>query len=220
MMKQSKIAFWLLISFFHLDVNAQIGIQVSGTNHLLNPNTSSSLLQLEALKSVDLGISYSLRLKKVRIELHPGVSLAYGSGDFLESDLAFSEKGASLNVPILFYPLDFADDCNCPTFNKQGEVFEKGLYILIQPAIRHIWRSLNDQDTFPKFQGFQPEIGLGLGFDFGLSRQTTLSTFVVLSRTFNGHYELDEVSKTWEKSPAHMKLQLGFRYLWYSKRIR
>ncbi|MBK9108000.1 MAG: hypothetical protein IPM92_06350 [Saprospiraceae bacterium] len=219
-MKLSKIAFWLFISFFKLDIAAQIGIQVSGMNHLLNPNTTSKHLQAEALKAGDLGISYGLRLKTVRIEMHPVLSLAYGTGDFLDSDLAFSEMGAAFNLPILFYLLDFADDCNCPTFNKQGEVFEKGLYILIQPGINHVWTSLKNLDEAPDYKGFLPEIGLGLGFDFGLSRQTTLSAFVVLSRTFNGHYEFDELLKTWEKSAAHMNLQLGFRYLWYSKRIR
>lgn len=219
-MKLKILAFLLILLGDQLELKSQIGLLLTGKNHLFNPGNGSSPLQVQSLTQIDAGASYGIGLKRIRLELHPGLTIGYGTGDFHVSEHTFRQIAASLSIPVIFYPLDFSNDCNCPTFNKQGEFFEKGLYFILRPGVSHVWRNVEEVEGAEEFKGILPEIGLGLGFDFGLSRQTTLSVFLLMARTFNGNFEFAADQKVWQKSAAHMNLELGFRYLWYSKRRR
>ncbi|MBK8955621.1 MAG: hypothetical protein IPM34_08700 [Saprospiraceae bacterium] len=210
----------ICLSIIAIPVYSQIGLQVFGSNHLFNPETGTRALQTEALKDVNFGLSYAIQFKKVRIELHPGLSVGYGGGEFLNSDLNFNQFTAKVLLPMTIYPFDLSSDCNCPTFNKQGEVFEKGLHFIVQPGIGHAWRTVDELDKPENSKTSEAEIGLGIGFDFGLNRHSTLNFYALLAQHLNGKYSISEDQKSWIKSSSHLSFQLGLRYLWYSKRRR
>src|SRR5688500_13551386 len=70
-------------------------------------------------------IEYHLRLKNIRIEFRPG--LGYRTTHLGSSyDGYFNSFDFDLGTAV--YPFDFAGDCDCPTFSKEGGLFKKGFF--------------------------------------------------------------------------------------------
>ena len=94
-----------------------------------------------------------------------------------------------MNVHI--YPLDFFNDCNCPTFSKDGNVITKGFYWVIAPGV-----SLNQKKTIYETSGGSTSgtdnrqlnfhAGVGAGLDIGIADIFTISPFVIYRMGF-GH---------------------------------
>ena len=76
-----------------------------------------------------VGLDYWFRLKKVRVEFTPEVNFSQFKDEYSTSiDQQFDFKsniyGFHFNTNI--YPLNFKDDCNCPTFQKDGQIIIQG----------------------------------------------------------------------------------------------
>jgi len=93
----------------------------------------------------------------------------------------FKLNSFNFNLPVHFYFLDLNSDCDCPTFSKQSDFLSKGLYFFINPGV-----SLNRQtisinaepSTDYDYQYLSYRLGVGLGYDVGLSDLLTITPFV------------------------------------------
>lgn len=126
-----------------------------------------------------IGVDYWFRLKSRRIEFMPEISLGTYVDEKQMNEFQMQVVNFQLNTNI--YLLDLDSDCNCPTFNKQGNFFTKGFfvqasvglgmantkYILETPDLR---TEQTDKDTAFNFGG-------GVGVDIGLSELITLTPF-------------------------------------------
>jgi hypothetical protein len=125
------------------------------------------------------GIDYWFRLKKYRLEFLPAIHAQYAH----ESISINNEKVGKLNwtmlefAPVIqFYPLDFRNDCMCPTFSKQGQFFKKGFFLNLTPGIAHSILSNRASELTTSENILFGRIGMGI--DLGISDLLTLSPSV------------------------------------------
>lgn len=192
----------------------------AGLNFDYQVNQNHGWLQAAPAESIrsegyKIGLDYWFRLKRKRIEFTPALSYA------------FHESGTGPDVPGLrvnwltgqfhtqLYIFDWANDCNCPTFSKQNDFFKKGFFLRLSPGLT-VLRSPTRDDGSPVWGKVQALLGLGAGFDVGLS------DFLTISPVFQFNYlprlEWPSMASTsmagpvapfWQFSPA---LRLGFRF--------
>ena len=127
-----------------------------------------------------LGVDYWFRLKNYRLEFLPAVHFQYGHERL---DLDQNIEGV-LNWSVIdfvpsvqFYPLDFFNDCSCPTFSKQGEFLKKGLFINITPGVA-LSRLSSKQTSINAVNETILFGRAGVGLDIGLSNLLTISPSV------------------------------------------
>lgn len=189
-------------------------IGLSGVpNELIGPETGFSV-----------GLDYWFRLKNQRIEFYPEINYATLSDDLAgDVDLQFNMFSFYFNTQIYF--LDFAGDCDCPTFSKDGTIFDKGLFLLISPgySFQNFEISPNEGEV-QKLDNSTFNIGAGLGLDIGISDVITLTPFggarYYLSTPWNGHDTVYFVDNSLGRiAPGQDKLlqffagiRLGFRF--------
>lgn len=216
-----KLKFFLLacIIITIIPAYSQIGFSLQGGNFALEEDPSSNEIKTTDLQQFTTGISYQLALKDVRIEFLPGIYAIYGKGKLENAD-QFNRLGVQFSVPINFYLLDLGSDCNCPTFNKQGQAFEKGFHFFLLPGMLYLQHERIKSQGPEKGAHFEYLVGLGLGFDFGLNRHSTLSPFVYYSRHFNQHLDFNNLAQEWYKSSGQSSINAGIRYTWYTKKRR
>ena len=128
------------------------------------------------------GVDYWFRLKNKRIEFLPELNYA----QLNNSQEDYSENKASIysfffNTNIYF--LDFAGDCDCPTWSKEGPTLKKGLFLQLSPGISYWDASVGTGDDVFANRPVAFSIGGGLGFDLGISDLVTI-TPVVNARYF------------------------------------
>ncbi|MBK7231353.1 MAG: hypothetical protein IPH93_03550 [Saprospiraceae bacterium] len=99
-----------------MNSNAQLG---------LGMQLELQSLTLNNLSSNDIGnrfsVQYMLRLK-MRGSSFTRVSIGWENTILLaETDrsIQYGEFSPQIQVPVLIYPFDFKNDCNCPTFKNQ-----------------------------------------------------------------------------------------------------
>lgn len=167
----------LLILFFTISIAvpsfSQFGIQ---TRFMLDQ--SKTLKDLGITNgSVYAGLEYHFRLKKKRIEFHPGVGVRIPIG----SKEYGSIQGIDAAIPIDLYLFDFEGDCDCPVWNKEGEVFKKGFFLEVIPGVsyqtlkRTNFQAPVDPAEPIQTNGIIPFLGIGAGLDLGLSERLTLT---------------------------------------------
>jgi hypothetical protein len=175
-----RLAFLLLVfapcmGFSQYGVNVKY--QVSN-----NPTLDTARISQHGIQA---SLEYHFRLKQKRLEFHPGVGYRT---TFNQSDLTgyFTSIDIDLNTSI--YPFDFAGDCHCPTFSKDGELFKKGFFLEISPGVgfQNFNRLKSDPDdpaNLPiKSNNVVMKLGGAAGLDIGISDQFTLTP--MLSATY------------------------------------
>lgn len=180
------VRFFIITSFFFLFSLPRPAAQVAaGAGHHLPLNG-------EDASFTRFSLHYQTRLSRVRLEFLPGIHYQkYWTREH-------STEAAGLIVPVLLYPLDFLNDCDCPTFSKKGEWFKKGFYFKVTPA----WSSFT-RSAEPLSSVFST--GAGAGIDFGLSDFITFSPF--LEYEFQSH----SGDAFWPPHYVHMGFHLLFR---------
>ncbi|MCB0639363.1 MAG: hypothetical protein KDC54_22210 [Lewinella sp.] len=121
------------------------------------------------------GVDYWFRLKNARIEFLP--TLAYSrqavpSAIFDENTDELIAQAGHFFFNVNIYPLDLRGDCDCPTWSKEGPTLEKGLFLQLSPGISYF--NLTNAEGGGD-GNLAANIGLGLGFDFGLSELITIT---------------------------------------------
>lgn len=128
-----------------------------------------------------ISLEYNFRLKQKRLEFRPGIgyrstfSGKFGDGQFTAFDL---------DLGVAIYPFDFAGDCHCPTFSKEGELFKKGFFIEVTPGVseqkfERVDSRLSDHLPLPiQSKNLVGKIGGSAGLDIGILRQLTLTPMI------------------------------------------
>lgn len=176
--KQTLVA--VLLLFLTQGLYSQIGARVlyntnsySGWNDFFR-NDANLLANNDRVfsSSVSVSLDYWFRLRDQRIEFYPYISYHQASTDlaFANVDLGLRQIGGGVNAH--FYVLDLLDDCDCPTFSKQGTFLKKGFFLLAGVGADFSTKAVNgdfrDGNFDATFQG-------GLGLDIGVTDIITLT---------------------------------------------
>ena len=121
------------------------------------------------------GIDYWFRLKNVRIEFLP--TLAFSQQNYTLSTLAAESQlsGFHFLLNTNFYLFDLEGDCDCPTFSKEGPSLQKGFFLQLSPGISYFDFNFDEIDKVASTETIAVSLGLGVGFDLGLSDLITLT---------------------------------------------
>jgi hypothetical protein len=129
-------------------------------------------------------LEYGFRLKQKRLEFHPGLGYRI-TLNRSSAEGYFHSLDMDLNTSV--YPFDFAGDCHCPTFSKEGKLFKKGFFLEVSPGLS--FQSLQRLKAIP--DGTLPEpikssnvvlkIGGSVGLDIGITEEFTLTPMFSLT---------------------------------------
>ena len=175
-----KTPILFLLFFIPFTSNAQIGISAGGTLNRaegwvitdLNNNLKNNLPG----NSLFLSLTYEFSIQKYRIAIVPEVGGALFKNEI--ADLGtFTNKTFRFQLNTHIYFLDFRGDCDCPTFSKKGSPLKKGLFLNVAPGISYFANTVNPLTSPTTDYFIKPNIGAGLGYDIGLTKNITLTTF-------------------------------------------
>lgn len=175
---------------------------------------------------------YWFRLKEKRVEFLPeiGYARSINSASLLAGPFhSMSSVSLQLNTDIYF--LDFGNDCNCPTFSKQSNTINRGLFLEVSPGIEHRQLTLsrtneNNEQVLKRFSRTLPRVMAGLGFDIGVSELITITPIGGVGFQWYGQWDaLEEALSTAPSSASgsEMVAHLGLRMLFrpdYKRRRR
>jgi len=149
--------------------------------------------------SIEFGLNYWFRLKNKRVEFLPELTYATASSDYSDTGFAVelsqskrTSYGIGINTHV--YPLDFAGDCDCPTFSKDGNLVSKGFHWIVNTSI--ISHSIENMFYAPINGAREPSIivegdkqisfraGLGAGLDIGITELITVVPYALYTRNF------------------------------------
>jgi hypothetical protein len=123
-------------------------------------------------------MNYWFRLKKRRIEFLPEIGFtSYGKTILSSNSYKANSLDAAFNVQV--YLLDLAEDCDCPTFSKQGNTIKKGFFISVAPLVKYFDLKANN------FANNSMAFGLkaGAGLDIGINEIITITPMLSYERT-------------------------------------
>ena len=171
-----KKIFLILLLIIPFTSKAQIGIAAGGTLNRakgwiitdLNNNMKYDLPG----NSLFLSLNYEFSIQNYRIAFVPEIGGALFENEII--DLG-TFKNKTLNTHIYF--LDFKGDCDCPTFSKKGNPLKKGLFLNISPGVSYFANTLETLTSNSTDNLIKPNIGAGLGYDIGVNKNITLTTF-------------------------------------------
>ena len=163
----------------------QYGVSVIYNNHLGAEDWDAAVEGGDHLKSNGWGVSvdYWFRLKNYRIEFSPEVGWLKGDYETrniggISQKVSWSQLFVLGNVNI--YPFDIEGDCNCPTFGKEGNFFQKGFYLQIAPGWSVFKGKTETIDDSSDGSSGALLLSIGGGLDFGLFEYLTLTPYVKL----------------------------------------
>lgn len=161
----------LLILFFFFagfTTKGQIGLQ--GHYHTLNSLDEQSTVY----NSFTGGLDYWFRLPRVRLEFRPFLGVEHLQSR--SSNLSF--QGLTFEMQTLFYPMDWFNDCQCPTFGKTNDFIKKGFFLTVAPFAS---TPISTPEAWDSGAEFIWGLKAGAGLDIGLSDYVTLSPFIRLA---------------------------------------
>ena len=207
----SSIIFFLFSLMSPFSVDAQFGLRIkynvndlSGLDQDLSINSDGGKT-LES--SIELGADYWFRLKKYRWEFLPELSFSYGSSEIPENQ-SITQSAFNFYINNNIYIFDFGNDCDCPTFSKDGNAFTKGIHFIVTPGVSIYNTSFNENGA----SSFSPSVALGLGYDIGLDNLITISPFLLYRRAFSISVQDAFPDETLTGDPYGLsQFQLGIR---------
>lgn len=169
-----------------------------------------------------IGIDYWFRLKKVRVEFSPEVNFSQFKDDYspnLDDNYDFKANVFGLHLNTNIYPLNFKDDCNCPTFKKDGQILDKGFHFILSPGLNYYDLKINDDSYATSDLVFSA--GLGVGLDVGLTDYITLTPMVMYNRQFGVTWEnLDQALGYLDGLPEGASTTTDINQLFFGARLR
>lgn len=135
-------------------------------------------------QGLELGFDYWFRLTDKRIEFLPQLAISRFSTNISGDDFVdgYILNRAHFNFNTNIYFLDFASDCDCPTFSKQGNFLTKGLFLQISPGVvysRELMNYVNMNSTglsdYDLRTNISYKIGVGIGLDIGFTDLFTIT---------------------------------------------
>jgi len=169
-----------------------------------------------------VGIDYWFRLKKRRVEFTPEFNFSHFKTQYTSSkdeDFTFKSNVYGLHLNTNIYPLNFKDDCNCPTFKKDGQLIEKGFHFILSPGVNYFDLSIN-KDAY-KTSDIVFSAGLGVGLDIGLNDYLTVTPMAMYHRYFGVDWEeLDLALNYLDELPPNASTQTDFNQFFFGARLR
>lgn len=186
MLKRKQImratAYLILLLFFALNAQAQFGVNGKYLSPQNDWQISAAFSGQETNTQLydrgwSAGVDYWFRLKNFRVEFLPELNYTLISN----STPNFTQNKASIyslffNVNVYF--LDFAGDCDCPTWSKEGPTLKKGLFLQLSPGLSYWDAQVGVGDDVLANRPTVFSIGAGLGFDLGISDLVTITPMV------------------------------------------
>ena len=144
--------------------------------------------QLFSQDGMQASLEYGYRLKEKRLEFHPGLGYrTTWNKEALEGYI----NSVDFDFNTAIYPFDFAGDCDCPTWSKDGTLFKKGFFFEVGPGIAYqtLHRTIITTPGNPTIQQRVDinssevvfKIGAAAGLDIGISEQITLTPMVSMT---------------------------------------
>ncbi|WP_421948405.1 autotransporter outer membrane beta-barrel domain-containing protein [Phaeodactylibacter xiamenensis] len=175
----------LLISFlaFVIQLNAQLGL--SGSARFNDaPDWNYPASGTEGANPLGngwaVGVDYWIPLGQTRIDLLPELNFGHSAQtiDIVGDPHEFTQNAFSLFLNTNFYVLDLEGDCDCPTFSKSGDFFQKGFFLQVSPGVSYFQHTIQTRESAAvdiEEDTFAFSIGAGAGLDIGLSDILTLT---------------------------------------------
>ena len=155
-----------------------------------------------------------------RMGFVPELNLSYStesrSNDFFQGDYSMLQVG--LYLPVQLFPFDMYGDCNCPTFGKQNDFFQKAIYFKFIPGVAFQSQVLEDLQNSQTTDNIIFSLGAGAGLNFALSELITLAPEISYHYIFNENWDGFSI---WHNLPDAMdhssanKLLIGLRLSFY-----
>lgn len=196
-----KISFFIvLLTILATASHAQIGLRTSYDNlSLMDLSPSADGVSVDPAYTV--GVDYWFRWKKRRVEFMP--ELGFSSGSYTANGLDHTLTGINARLNVHIYPMDLAEDCDCPTFSKDGGLIKKGFFFHVGPGVSYLTVSENDNTE----SAITPMARIGAGLDIGLNEFVTITPLVGYNLLWSSGLENDVISTP----ESFSKLQLGLR---------
>ena len=214
--------FVFVLLLFSLNAQAQVGL-MGGYRSLSSADWETALSSAypgdySKMDGRSLGIDYWFRLKNRRIEFTPELTV----GTFEDSDVFTRQHDfISFHFNTNVYIFDLAGDCDCPTWSKEGNFFQKGFFIQVSPGVSRMKNSFSSSDFGEVVETNQYfEIGVGAGLDIGLSDFITVTPLVKFFYSPNAKWDnatepsfaLLNVEAEGPYRQLFAGLRLGFRF--------
>jgi hypothetical protein len=209
----------LVTLWFSSESYAQIGLRLhSGNNDFIEwRRLSTEVKNRQNVFANDLGfgIDYHFRMKNKRIEFLPGLSLLRSHTNLNDGITELNFRAVNLFFNTRFYILDLNEDCDCPTFSKQGDFFGKGFFVMFTPVLSLYEVSFQpDPLETASASGVAYGFAGGMGLDIGISTAITLTPFVNYYYMFN--YDWPELQQYFPQAELqtetrNQRLELGVR---------
>lgn len=217
-------SFCLTSAFSQFGVRAKYNLNTfSGFDQYVDDHTTGMNDDIFA-STIGVGVDYWFRLKNYRIEFLPEVHMG------LKSSSSFNAQSTNTNLSYFgfnfnsqIYLFDLEGDCDCPTFSKQGPSLNKGIFLNISPGVLLSKKDISNELLDPPISSnhLNFKIGVGVGYDVGLSDLFTITPMVSYNIApgvlFNDLQNIGPITST---SPSVIKsgmnqiefqLRFGFR---------
>ena len=161
---RTKLTILFVLGAF-ISISAQIGIQYQ-YEVLDRPGTASTSFQGQSF-----GLEYWFRMKNLRLEFTPVIAYQQfrAHGPIVDNDGRFESLLIEFQAQI--YPMDWENDCMCPTFGKTNDFIRKGFFLTLAPYYSHL---LSGQ-LLENDQTYTWGVKFGIGLDIGIAQFLTLS---------------------------------------------
>lgn len=212
--------FFVFSFLFFQNMEAQIGVS-GGYRSFLNEGWNDELLadfgdDFATMEGWSFAVDYWFRLKKRRVEFTP--ELAFGK--FEKSPNYIREhQFISFHFNTNLYIFDLAEDCDCPTWSKDGGIMKKGFHIQISPGVSRMRNKFYGALENSNVTKYYPEIGIGAGLDIGISDFFTITPLAKFFFSPNAEWEginlPDGIRQTTLSGTSRQffaGLRLGFRF--------
>jgi hypothetical protein len=192
--------------------------------YVLESNKNASFLG----NATTFGIDYWFRLKKRRIEFLPELAVTF-YGNSTINTVQYKSNSIDFYFNTHIYLLDLAEDCNCPTFSKQGNTIKKGFFFHIAPMVKSFNLSSIDEIKSTKTSSLTAGIRAGFGLDIGINDLITVTPIVSYERSTMAVWkdmtainqpdiEGQDILSNYSKLSAEVRL--GLRFIGSTKKFR
>jgi len=177
-----NIGFLLLLCLASIAMQAQFGFTY--TRNILSNDQLPAQLGSESgfPNGFEMSVDYQQKFKGLRIELLPQIgysnhrALSLGTGKY-----AMHSFLTQLNVNV--YPFDLDGDCDCPTWGREGGIFEKGFFVqgaagYSISSTRYIPSIVTTVSTSSRQGNNTAFFGGGVGLDIGVFKEITITPMV------------------------------------------
>lgn len=169
-----RCCFFLFLTLSPCFCFSQIGLNV---RYLFG---KSDILDFENIRQdgIHASVEYHLRLKEKRLEFRPGIGYRHTTGGPSFNGYV---RGIDADLGVAIYPFDFAGDCDCPTFSKEGNLIKKGFFLELIPgasyqSLTRLRSEPNDPSKLPiRSKNLVWKMGGAAGLDIGISEKFTLT---------------------------------------------